>query len=437
MAEYKPGDRVKVVKPGAKTFGKLGTVKAPASYQVLLDGEKTPRDYAEASLEPAPVTPPTVPTLVISGTGGTVQGADGKPVEFARAASLTAVASGYADQTAPGRYEGTIAEPFIDAYVNGVWLGRKPTTQPPAPLPVPPDPTPDPTPTPTGTTFGITMRTWQDNDRACWTTVKPKAGTPVRYETNTAGVIGWTDFYASLGATPQPLVSNGMWSDAQIDAFAAEIIKRKGQIKNVEYGNELSYWYDGKFGDQRSADYQAKARSYGAQAIRLARALKAAGIGVLIIWDDGGQGGDGWFDSVVTGIGGAANLKEFAGGTVHTYGPGGIGSLTRAIAQAKKFGWDTFQAYLTEDGISSDFGRTLSDNYGWPTNTTDVQAAQLLKAHHDQLDAIPQVKQILLYQSTDQAAHGASSGREDYFGMTDANGNPKGELTTYAQSRLS
>jgi len=61
MAEYKPADRVKIVKPGSKTFGKVGIVKTAAAYQVLLDGEKTSREYAETSLAPAPVTPPPEP----------------------------------------------------------------------------------------------------------------------------------------------------------------------------------------------------------------------------------------------------------------------------------------------------------------------------------------------------------------------------------------
>jgi hypothetical protein len=63
MAEFKKGDRVKVIKPGAKTLGKIGTVQTDAAYLVLLDGEKALREYAETSLDPAASTPTGEPLV--------------------------------------------------------------------------------------------------------------------------------------------------------------------------------------------------------------------------------------------------------------------------------------------------------------------------------------------------------------------------------------
>lgn len=287
--------------------------------------------------------------------------------------------------------------------------------------------------------FGLTMRLWEVNDRAAIATLKPAAGCYGRYEiglTDFAAFDHWWNIYASLGLTPLPLFGfDHVPTDAEIDACAAGLIARKDKCRLAEFGNELSYNYQPKWGSRTTSSYQSNARGYGRAARRLQDAVGPHGIQIEIIWDDGGQGGNEWFDNVVSGLGGAEALKRFVG-TTHPYGPRGIDKIRRGIAQAKRFGFEAMPIDATEDGIACDNGRTLSDNYGWATNLTYAEAARAFRVHHDEILAVPQVRFILLYQTTDQSAPGVSSGREAYFGQTRFDGSAKGDLTAYAQSRL-
>ena len=90
--------------------------------------------------------------------------------------------------------------------------------------------------------------------------------------------------------------------------------------------------------------------------------------------------------------------------------------------------------------MATDNGRTLTDNYDWPTNQTYQQAADAVTLTVNQMVAKPgfgsRLRLFTYFQGHDQQPSGSSNEREYFFGATKSDGSPKGALTTTLASHL-
>jgi hypothetical protein len=241
---------------------------------------------------------------------------------------------------------------------------------------------------------------------------------------------------AKTGTTLQPLIGfyGRVPSAAEAQRLGA-VAKAVPSVKRFEFGNETSYGY--QYGDgSSSASYKARARSYAVLVKEAAVAVSPYGDVVLAQAEDGGSGTSVWVDEMFASV---PALSSYVGGwVIHTYGTGGPAKLERMIAQLAKHGETKLPIDVTEDGIASDNGRSLSNNFGFPTNLTYAQAGQLLTEHVSKLEKIAgsRLRSFLLYQDRDQKATGTSSEREAYFGALQRNSASKGAYTTAVKALL-
>jgi len=433
MAAFSDGDKVKILK--GKFLGKAGEV---VSFRVKRS-DGSVESYEGASIEPwTDPVPVTRLTLKPDPANKTRAILDEVPagvthVRGARSDSPTGGTTDY--DPVPGKpvdgwsYEGTVAKPFVGAqgYAAGKavteWADPRAKTEHTTVPPV--DPPPDLPPD--GVLMGWCMRNWEAEDRAAWTTVKPKAGTFVRYEFgNNTDATRWLNFYSGLGATPLPLWGfDSIPADGQIVDVANWIKANKGRFPYLEVGNELSYSYKNK-----DAGY---AKAYARVIKRLAELIAGSGVGLLAINDDANSGSWWWVDAMYEEV--PDIHKSVAMWTVHPYQPGSEARVRAAIAAAAKHGGGAIPVACTETGMACDPGRTLDDAYYWAKNRTDTQAAADLTTHVGKL--VPAgAKMVIIYQSTDQKPPGAESGRERYFGVCRAGGTSKGALTAAARELL-
>ncbi len=124
-----------------------------------------------------------------------------------------------------------------------------------------------------------------------------------------------------------------------------------------------------------------------------------------------------------------------AGWIVHPYGPRSRWEprIDRLIAQTAAVGWSSsIPIDITEYGMATDGGASLSDNYDWPTNQTYQQAADAVNLTVGQMQAKPgfgsRLRLFIYFQGHDQQASGTGQ-REHYFGVVKNDGSPKGSLT--------
>lgn len=201
-------------------------------------------------------------------------------------------------------------------------------------------------------------------------------------------------------------------------------------IREIELGNENSMFY--KSGLPGDAGYQSLATTYGNRALAAAQAINTANpaVGVLVELEGGDSNQSVWIDKVLT-AGGATLKSLMRGPVIHLYGPAWQTKLdlNRGFLAAQGV---TKPYYITETGISSDNGRNLSDNFGYPTNLTYSQAAVRHQAAIEGMAGQPsKIKQAIIYNNHDTANPGASNDREAYFGITTAPFGDKGAITTY------
>jgi hypothetical protein len=279
--------------------------------------------------------------------------------------------------------------------------------------------------TPSGFQVGVNMRVNQTDDARSMAILKPKV---VRFElsiNSLSSASSFVDFYRSHGALPQPLIGfDSIPTDAQVDALAAWGRSQAGKIKNIEFGNETFI----HLRDQGAA--------YALAAKRLAQGLAGSGVGVLIQADDNNSGSSWWIDAMYTAV---PDLHNYAAGwVIHPYGPSSvhIARINRVWGMVNKYGGGAVKFYATEYGMATDNGRNLDDNYEYPTNLSYDAAGTLLTQGIADFKNTGKVAQVMLYQSTDQQASGASSGREYYFGVLQAGGGLKGGFTQAAITAL-
>ncbi|HSJ74142.1 MAG TPA: LamG domain-containing protein, partial [Miltoncostaeaceae bacterium] len=195
-------------------------------------------------------------------------------------------------------------------------------------------------------------------------------------------------------------------------------------VRYIEFGNETSYRHQGTF--ERGGEYALRAKD-------AIDAIKAANprVGLLVQADDANINPSPWVRDMHAAV---PNLGSLAAGwTVHPYGPRTEWEprIARLISQTAGVGWPPLPIFMTEWGIATDDGRTLSDNYDWPTNMTYQQAGDAVTRELAAMNArFPgRLATLLWYFVRDHAAPGASSDREDYFGAVREDRSDKGALT--------
>jgi hypothetical protein len=95
---------------------------------------------------------------------------------------------------------------------------------------------------------------------------------------------------------------------------------------------------------------------------------------------------------------------------------------------------------VTEYGISTDNGSSLSDNYGWASNATYDQAAMQLESAVSGMRADSAVgrrlRLFMIYAAHDLGTPRSSYDRERYFGALQANLASKGAYTAEVRRLL-
>jgi len=213
-------------------------------------------------------------------------------------------------------------------------------------------------------------------------------------------------------------------------------------VREIEFGNETSYGY--QYGDNyATASYAARAEEYARRFADARRAIAMTGkpVGLLAQADDGGSGSANWVNHMFDAV---PNLGSMvAGWTVHPYGP-----RDRWKAKMDRVVWQTgangapasIPVDVTEYGISSDNGASLSDNYGWDSSSTYDQAAMQLESAASGMRSDPvfgrRLRLFMIYAAHDLGAPRSSYDRERYFGALQANLASKGSYTAEVKRLL-
>lgn len=219
-------------------------------------------------------------------------------------------------------------------------------------------------------------------------------------------------------------------------------------VRYIEFGNEtnMGYQYGGVWS---GPSYTARAQTYAERARDAQEAIDSpAGnpnVGLLVQGDSGDCNWQAprsdpcsqWVDGMFSAV---PDLnKRIAGWTAHPYGPptSYMANMQRVVANTAKHGDTTLPIFITEYGISSDNGRCLSDNMGWPKCLTYQQAAaDLHGAIADLHRNFPRLAAMFIYEQRDIKGTGTSNDREGYFGAIQSNGAPKGAYTSEIQWEL-
>jgi hypothetical protein len=216
-------------------------------------------------------------------------------------------------------------------------------------------------------------------------------------------------------------------------------------VTDIEFGNETSYAY--QFSDtSKTSDwyalssYASRAQTYALRFKEAQTAIASANpsVGLLAQADDGGSGSSAWVENMFAAVPDLA--QRVAGWTIHPYGPEWQTRIDKlASSTAASGASSTIPIYVTEIGLSSDNGRCLGDNYGWNPCMTYSEAASTLDSTVSAMRARygSRLAALYVYQAHDQAATGASTERESYFGALQSDSSTKGAYTTEVQSLLS
>lgn len=241
--------------------------------------------------------------------------------------------------------------------------------------------------------------------------------------------------YVAKGITPLVLYDfhGTMPTAAQVQGIAA--LARIPGVGTVEFGNETSYGY--QYGDgASSASYKERARTYAHRFVEAAKALLPYHIGLLAQASDGGSGNPAWVNEMFAAE--PELLKYVSGWTVHPYGPNGSAEMSRMISSLSQHGDTTLSIDITEWGIASDNGRSLSENYGFPVNLTYAKAGDLLGewAAKYRAQCNGRLRDFIVYQVRDQQKPGASKSREAYFGALEHEDQHKGGYTEAVEALM-
>ena len=164
-------------------------------------------------------------------------------------------------------------------------------------------------------------------------------------------------------------------------------------------------------------------------------AVAPYGDGILCQAEDGGSGSSVWVDEMFAAV---PNLSEYVAGwvihpysnqaTAHSTDTSGIPKMERMVADLAAFGNTTTPIDVTEWGITSDNGPTLSNG----VHMSYAEAGEALRADVPLLRKAAgshPIEDFIVYQDRDQAEPGASTNSEEYFGALTRAGGPKGAYT--------
>ncbi len=210
-------------------------------------------------------------------------------------------------------------------------------------------------------------------------------------------------------------------------------------VTRIEFGNETSYPY--QFGETGNwwtlSSYTTRARNYALRAKDAALALQGTGVGLLVQAEDAGSATSTWIDNMVAAVPDLASYT--AGWTIHPYGPNGFARIDRMLSYLAARGMSSaIPFYITEWGLASDNGRTLSNNYGYATNMTYADAAATIRDVFARWRSSygSRLAQAIIYHSADLALPGASTDREMYFGIFKKDATEKGAYTTELRAQV-
>jgi hypothetical protein len=311
---------------------------------------------------------------------------------------------------------------------------------------------PDPTPTPTSFSMGLVA-----GSALSWELpfIQQLGAHSARMEfsigTSASSMASTIDAYAKAGvrplllagfggSTPTPAQSQNLasWAAAYGPGgtfWAGKSYPANTAVTDIEFGNETSYSY--QFSDNSSSTYAARAQTYALRAKDAAVAIKAANPKVgLLVQGDNAQQQTAWVQNMFKAV---PNLGSYAAGwTIHPYGPNWATRIDSTVTSTKAAGSPDLPIWVTECGLSTDNGRTLSDNYGWNKAMTYGEAATTL---HNVLTGMQsrygsRLGGFYLYQAHDLYASGSQSGREAYFGALKLDKSPKGAFTTEVMTDL-
>lgn len=211
-------------------------------------------------------------------------------------------------------------------------------------------------------------------------------------------------------------------------------------VQEIEFGNETSFCYQYNYAGcagawYNSLVYQQAAELYASRAQTAINAINATDndLDVLVQADNGGSGASTWVDNMYDAV---PNLHSIVGGwTVHPYGPQvrWQDKLDKVVSQTAANGApNTIPIDITEYGLSTDNGRVLTDNYGWPVNQTYAQAAVALDSAVDGILARygSRISDFMVYSTYDfQPSGQGTNNRENWFGVQRSNETDKGAYT--------
>ena len=209
--------------------------------------------------------------------------------------------------------------------------------------------------------------------------------------------------------------------------------RHRHPVRLIEFGNETSYvdQYGDSFGDP---SYAARAETYAQRFAEAHAAIRRTHrrVGLLAQGDDGGTGSRVWVDHMFRAVPRLGRMV--AGWTVHPYGPHWRwqSKLRSVVRQTAAHGASRrIPIDVTEYGVSSDNGASLTDNYGWPTNETYAEAAiDLRRTVAEMRHALHgRLRLFLVYAAYDLRPPLVSNDREHYFGALRHNLTRKGAYT--------
>lgn len=207
-------------------------------------------------------------------------------------------------------------------------------------------------------------------------------------------------------------------------------------VTSIEFGNETSFSY--QYSDDSPSGYASRAQVYAVRFAEAASAIRSSNPGVgLLAQGDSGNAGPVWVQNMFKAVPDLGQLV--AGWTIHPYGSGWRERLVTLLEQTAAQGApSTIPIDITEWGLVSDNGRCLSTNFGWNPCMTYQEAGEVLTR------TVSEMRQLLggrlglfmLYQVRDQAATGASSDVEAYFGALQHELQPKGAFTQAVEALM-
>jgi hypothetical protein len=209
-------------------------------------------------------------------------------------------------------------------------------------------------------------------------------------------------------------------------------------VRYIEFGNETNQSYQYDDCGPGCPDYRQRAREYAIRFKEAQEAIHSAHgnrkVGLLAIGDESGD--PTWADGMYEAV--PDLTRRVAGWIAHPYGPDYERKLDALVAGVSRHGGGDVPIFVTEFGISTDNGRCLDDNYGWPKCLTYQQAAESLREAIAGMRSAygSRLAQLLIFAQVDQKPSGATSDREAYFGAVQSAGQPKGPLTAEVQQIL-